>query len=403
MATAVGIDLGTTNSVIAAMEGGKPTVITNGEGLRTTPSVVAFTEPGRAAGRTACPPAGHPEPEKYHLFGQAVHRAALRRGDQRARTRSRSTSWRGRTKRFASRSGVNSTRRRRSPRRCCASWPMTPRSTWARRSPRRSLRSPRISTTRNARRPRTPAKSPDLNVLRIINEPTAAALAYGLDKKQNETHSGIRPRRRHVRRVASWTSVTVCLRYAPRPATPTWAATISTSAWWITSRKSSSATTGSTCAKTRQALQRLYGGGGKSQDRTLTGTQTTVSLPFITADANGPKHLDMKLMRATFEELTADLVERCVGPVKQAMADAKMTEARHRRGDPGRRAPPACPRCRPGAAADRRQGAQPCRSTRTRWSRLARRSRRRASRARSRTSSCSTSRRCRWASRRSAE
>ena len=133
MAIAVGIDLGTTNSVIATTEAGKPTVIPNAEGSRTTPSVVAFTAAGRAARRPAGAPPGHLEPEGHDLLSQAVHRTPLRRGHQRARTPSRSTSSPAQTAAHGSRSTASSTRPRKSPRWCCASSPRTRRSSSARR------------------------------------------------------------------------------------------------------------------------------------------------------------------------------------------------------------------------------------------------------------------------------
>ena len=83
--------------------------------------------------------------------------------------------------------------------------------------------------------------------------------------------------------------------------------------------------------KDRQALQRLTEAAEKAKIELSSTVETIVSLPFITADASGPKHLEMKMTRAKFEELTADLVERCVGPVKQALADAKITEAKSTR------------------------------------------------------------------------
>ena len=160
MAKAVGIDLGTTNSVIAAVEGGQPTVIPNAEGSRTTPSVVAFTENGeRLVGQVArrqaiLNPKGTISSAK-RFIGRRYDEVA-----ERARTRSPSTSWPGPTAPCASRSRASSTRPRRSRRSCCASWPRTPRSSSARRSPRRSSPCPRTSTTRSARRRRTPAGSP---------------------------------------------------------------------------------------------------------------------------------------------------------------------------------------------------------------------------------------------------
>ena len=121
-------------------------------------------------------------------------------------------------------------------------------------------------------------------------------------------------------------SATASSKSARPPAIRTWAATISTSGWWTGWRKSFSAIRASICRKDRQALQRLTEAAEKAKIELSSAVETTISLPFITADASGPKHLEMKLTRAKFDQLTADLVERCVGPVKQALADAKITE-----------------------------------------------------------------------------
>src|SRR6202162_3954756 len=164
-----------------------------------------------------------------------------------------------------------------------------------------------------------------LNVLRIINEPPAAARAYGLDKKTNETilvfdlgggtfdvsildvgdgvfevHATAGDT--HLggddfdKRLVDWMGEEFLRNQ------------------------------GIDLRKDRQALQRLTEAAEKAKIELSTALETTISLPFVTADANGPKHLEMKLTRAKFDQLTADLVERCVGPVKQALADAKITE-----------------------------------------------------------------------------
>jgi molecular chaperone DnaK len=164
-----------------------------------------------------------------------------------------------------------------------------------------------------------------LNVLRIINEPTAASLAYGLDKKANETilvfdlgggtfdvsildvgDGGFEVHATsgdtHLggddfdKRVVDWMAEEFLREQ------------------------------GIDLRKDRQALQRLTEAAEKAKIELSSALETPISLPFITADASGPKHLEMKLTRAKFDQLTADLVERCVGPVKQALADAKITE-----------------------------------------------------------------------------
>jgi molecular chaperone DnaK len=164
-----------------------------------------------------------------------------------------------------------------------------------------------------------------LNVLRIINEPTAAALAYGLDKKHNETimvfdlgggtfdvsildvGDGVF----EVRSTAGDTHLggdDFDKRLVD----------------WIADEFMRE--NGIDLRKDRQALQRLTEAAEKAKIELSGAVETTISLPFITADATGPKHLEMKITRAKFEQLTADLVERCTGPVKQALADAKLSE-----------------------------------------------------------------------------
>jgi molecular chaperone DnaK len=164
-----------------------------------------------------------------------------------------------------------------------------------------------------------------LNVLRIINEPTAAALAYGLDKKKNETilvfdlgggtfDVSILDVGDGVFEVRSTAGDTHLGGDDFDKRIVDWVAGEFQRDQGIDVRKD------------RQALQRLIEAAEKAKIELSTAVETTISLPFITADAAGPKHLEMKLTRAKFEQLTADLVERCVGPVKQAIADAKIAE-----------------------------------------------------------------------------
>ena len=155
-----------------------------------------------------------------------------------------------------------------------------------------------------------------LEVLRIINEPTASSLAYGLDKKKDETIA--------VYDLGGGTFDISILdvgdgvfEVQARPtATPSWAATTSTSAsstgWPTSSRREQ----GIDLRQDRQALQRLKEAAEKAKIELSTVLQTEINLPFITADASGPKHLNMTLTRSKLEQLTDDLVERSVGPVK---------------------------------------------------------------------------------------
>ena len=186
-----------------------------------------------------------------------------------------------------------------------------------------------------------------LEVLRIINEPTAAALAYGMDKQTTRpcwsSTSAAAPSTS-----ACSTSATAWSRSGPPPATPTWAATTSTAGSSTTSPTSSSTRTNIDLRKDPQALQRLFEAAEKAKVELRSVTQTQVNLPFITADANGPKHLTTTLMRSTFEDLP---------PTWSSAASARSS----RRWPTPRSAPTTSTRSSWSAA---RPGSRPCR----RWS-----------------------------------
>ncbi len=324
MAKAVGIDLGTTNSVIAVMEGGKPTVIINSEGSRLTPSVVAFTKTGeRLVGQLAKRQAIlNPENTIY-----SVKRFMGRRYSE-VTSEIRNVPYKVVT-------GPNDAVRfdimgkLYSPEEISAmilrklvedaSRYLGEKITDAVITVPAYFNDAQRTATRDA------GKIAGLNVLRIINEPTAAALAYGLDKKKNETilvfdlgggtfdvsilevGDGVFEVKAtsgdtHLggddfdKRIVDWLAEEFKREY------------------------------GIDLRKDRQALQRLTEAAEKAKIELSSVMETIISLPFITADATGPKHLEMKLTRSKFEQLTADLVERCIGPVRQALADAKMTE-----------------------------------------------------------------------------
>jgi molecular chaperone DnaK len=323
MAKTVGIDLGTTNSVIAAVEGGQPTVIPNAEGSRTTPSVVAFTDPGeRLVGQLARRQAIlNPKGTIY-----SAKRFIGRRFDEVQSERN--------TVSFDVVEGPEGTVRFKignklhAPEEISAlvlrklvddaSKFLGERVTEAVITVPAHFNDAQRQATKDA------GRIAGLEVLRIINEPTAAALAYGMDKLANETilvfdlgggtfdvsvlsvGEGVVEVRAtagdmHLggddfdRRIVDYLADNfkkeqgIELRNDP------------------------------------QALQRLFEAAEKAKVELSSVTQTTINLPFITADASGPKHLNTTLMRSTFDQLTADLVERCMGPVKQAMGDARLT------------------------------------------------------------------------------
>jgi molecular chaperone DnaK len=323
MARAVGIDLGTTNSVIAAMEGGQPEVIPNAEGNRTTPSVVAFL------------------PNGERLVGQMARRQAI--------LNPKGTVYSA--KRFIGRkydevaSEINA-----------VSFDVVPGPDDAVRFKiNDKLYAPEEIAAQilrklaedaakflgekvteavitvpahfnDAQRQATKdaGKIAGLEVLRIINEPTAAALAYGMDKLENETVL--------VFDLGGGTFDVSILTVGEGVVEVRSTAGDTHLGGDDFDRRlvdyladEFKKETGIDLREDPQALQRLFEAAEKAKVELSSVTQTQVNLPFVTADANGPKHLNVNLMRSTFEQLTADLVERCMGPVQQAIEDARIT------------------------------------------------------------------------------
>jgi len=324
MAKAVGIDLGTTNSVVAAVTGGgQAEVVPNGEGARTTPSVVAFTNDGQ------------------RLVGQVAKRQAVLNSDATIYS----------AKRFIGRQWGEVDEESK-----IVSYPVTKDADGAVRLDVRGrhyapeeisaqvlrklaedagkylgervtqavITVPAYFNDAQRQATKDAGRIAGLEVLRIINEPTAAALAYGLDKKGQETvlvfdlgggtfdvslldvGDGVVEVRASAgdghlggddfdKRVVDWLAEEfkrdqgIDLREDP------------------------------------QALQRLYEAAERAKVELSSTTQSQINLPFITADASGPKHLTTTLSRSTFDQLTQDLVERCRGPIEQALADAKLS------------------------------------------------------------------------------
>jgi molecular chaperone DnaK len=302
MAKVVGIDLGTTNSVVAVMEGGEPTVIPNAEGSRLTPSVVAFTKTGE------------------RLVGQLAKRQAVVNPDRTIASIKRKMG----TNDKVSIDGKNYTPQE------ISAMILGKLKTDAEKylgSPvtQAVITVPAYFNDSQRQATKDAGQIAGLEVLRIINEPTAASLAYGLDKKQAETilvfdlgggtfdvsvlevgdgvfevkatsgdtHLGGDD---YDRRIVDW--VADEFQREER----------------IDLRKD------------RQALQRLLEAAEKATVELSSVVQTEINLPFITADQNGPKHLIKTLTRAKFEELTDDLTQRCVAPFRRALEDAKLSE-----------------------------------------------------------------------------
>jgi len=323
MGKAIGIDLGTTNSVVAVMEGGKPTVIVNTEGSRLTPSVVAFTKTGE------------------RLVGQLAKRQSVLNAENTIYS----------AKRFIGRrysevqseiknvpykvvAGPNDAVRleimgkQYAPEEISAQVLRKLADDAAKYLGEKAtdavITVPAYFNDAQRQATKDAGRIAGLNVLRIINEPTAASLAYGLDKKKNETimvfdlgggtfDVSVLDVGEGVFEVRSTSGDTHLGGDDFDKRLVDWMAEAFLHDQGIDLRKD------------RQALQRLTEAAEKAKIELSSVIETAISLPFITADASGPKHLETKLTRAKFEQLTADLVERCVQPVKQALSDAKLT------------------------------------------------------------------------------
>ena len=301
MAKVVGIDLGTTNSVVAYMEGATPTVITNAEGSRLTPSVVAFTKSGE------------------RLVGQLAKRQAITNPD---RTISSIKRYMG-TDHKVTIDGKAYTPQEISA--MILQKLAADASTYlGEKVTRAVITVPAYFNDAQRQATKDAGRIAGLDVLRIINEPTAAALAYGLDKKGNETilvwdlgggtfDVSILEVGDGVFEVKSTNGDTHLGGddYDKRIVD-----------WLVTEFKKDQAID---LANDRQALQRLTEAAEKAKIELSSMVQTSINLPFITADQNGPKHLDYTLTRAKFEQLTADLTERCIKPFENAIRDAKLS------------------------------------------------------------------------------
>jgi molecular chaperone DnaK len=320
MGKAVGIDLGTTNSAIAVMEGGKPTVIANSEGGRTTPSVVSITKKGeRLVGQLAKRQAAlNPENTVYSIkrfIGRKYDEVESERKIvsyevQKGRNNLVEVSMGGKTYTPEEVSAMILQKLKKD-----AESYLGTEVTDAVITVPAYFNDSQRQATKNA------GKIAGLNVLRIINEPTAASLAYGLDKKKDENIL--------VFDLGGGTFDVSVLEVGEG----------------VFEVKSSHGDMhlggddyddrimnhlaeefkkeqGIDLRKDRQALQRLIEASEKAKVELSSVKETSISLPFITADANGPKHLDMKLTRAKFEQLTSDLTERCKGPLEKALKDS---------------------------------------------------------------------------------
>ncbi len=298
MAKTVGIDLGTTNSCVAVLEGGEPTVIPNAEGSRTTPSIVGFTKTGE------------------RLVGNAAKRQAVVNPDRTVISIKR---------KMGTNDKVTIDGNSYSPEQISAmilqKLKADAEAYLGEKVDKAVITVPAYFNDAQRSATKTAGTIAGMEVLRIINEPTAASLAYGLDKKKNETilvydlgggtfdvsvldvGDGVF----EVRSTAGDTRLggddfdQKIVEYVSEEF-----------------RKDQ----GIDLRKDKQAMQRLREAAEKAKVELSNVVQTTINLPFITADADGPKHLDVGLSRAKFDELTRDLVTRTEEPFKRALADA---------------------------------------------------------------------------------
>ena len=302
MAKTVGIDLGTTNSVVAVMEAGEPVVIINTEGARLTPSVVAFTKGGE------------------RLVGQPAKRQAVINAERTISS----------IKRHMGESAyrVKIDDKQFSPEQISAfvlqKLKADAEAHLGEKITKAVITVPAYFNDAQRTATRDAGQIAGLEVLRIINEPTAASLAYGLDKKANETilvfdlgggtfDVSILDVGEGVFEVRSTNGDT-------HLGGDDWDRKVVDYAADIFQKEQ-----GVDIRKDAQALQRLREAAEKAKVELSSMVQTSINLPYITATAEGPKHLDVPLTRAKFEELTRDLLERCRKPFESAVKDAGLT------------------------------------------------------------------------------
>ncbi|MFJ6573494.1 molecular chaperone DnaK [Streptomyces sp. NPDC091292] len=303
MSRAVGIDLGTTNSVVAVLEGGDPTVIANAEGARTTPSVVAFAKNGDV------------------LVGEVAKRQAVTNVDRTARSVKRHMgdgAWR-----FPDEGSIDGTRytAQELSARVLQKLKRDAEAYLGEDVSDAVITVPAYFDDSQRQATKEAGEIAGLRVLRIINEPTAAALAYGLDKGDEQTVL--------VFDLGGGTFDVSLLEMGDGviEVKATNGDTLLGGDDWdqrIVDHlvKQFKNAHGIDLAKDKMALQRLREGAEKAKIELSSSSETGINLPYITASAEGPLHLDEKLTRAQFQELTADLLERCKAPFHQAVKDA---------------------------------------------------------------------------------
>jgi molecular chaperone DnaK len=325
MAKVVGIDLGTTNSCVAVMEGGKPTVIANAEGFRTTPSVVAFTKTGdRLVGQIAKRQAVMNPDNTFYSVKRFIGRRFDEVTHETTEVSYKVLNISGNVKLECPAAGKQFAPEEISAqvlRKLVedASKYLGEQVTQAVITVPAYFNDSQRQATKDA------GKIAGVEVLRIINEPTAASLAYGLDKKSNETilvfDLGGGTFDVSVLEVGDGVFEVLATSGDTHLGGDDFDKKIVDHM-----AEAFKANEGIELRKDRQALQRLTEAAEKAKIELSSVTQTEINLPFITATQDGPKHLDLTLTRAKFEELCADLIDRCRVPVENALRDAKLTK-----------------------------------------------------------------------------
>lgn len=301
MGKVIGIDLGTTNSCVAVMEGGEPVVIPNAEGNRTTPSIVAFSKTGE------------------RLVGQVAKRQAITNPERTVISIKRDM---GTDKR------VKIDDKSYSPQEISAmilqKLKADAEAYLGETVSQAVITVPAYFSDSQRQATKDAGKIAGLEVLRIINEPTAAALAYGLDKEKDQKilvfDLGGGTFDVSILEIGDGVFEVLATSGNNRLGGDDFDQRIID--WLADNFKKD---TGIELRNDKMALQRLKEAAEKAKIELSGVTQTNINLPFITADATGPKHLDMNLTRAKFDELTADLVEKTMGPTRQALSDAGLS------------------------------------------------------------------------------
>ncbi|GAT84999.1 molecular chaperone DnaK [Streptomyces sp. F-3] len=303
MARAVGIDLGTTNSVVSVLEGGEPTVITNAEGARTTPSVVAFAKNGEV------------------LIGEIAKRQAVTNVERTARSVKRHMGDHG--WRFPEHGDIDGKRytAQEISARVLQKLKRDAEEYLGEDVTDAVITVPAYFDDTQRQATKEAGEIAGLNVLRIINEPTAAALAYGLDKENDQTvlvfDLGGGTFDVSLLEMGDGVIEVKATNGDTHLGGDDWDQRIVDHL--ITRFKNHY---GVDLSKDKMAVQRLREAAEKAKIELSSSSETTINLPYITASAEGPLHLDEKLTRAQFEQMTADLLERCKVPFRNAIKDA---------------------------------------------------------------------------------